>query len=424
MTSRETISSLLILFSRFTAKPVWTSESEFELGEAREDVEFSALRALSDAGFVSVLVDNRLQALYDSGQSGALPKGGSLILQVPRRWGHLVVARNFDDLLSLPLAHEAIPTAYLVCDIAGQKSPVSFIQEDPIDILPDPLDLYHNALNLWILIKSFADHTNESGSIFFFGTRRIELAPGFSKKDLVRPHWTGPILEFMTDQDRAETRREILLAVLSDMLRDQKPEESFRYLLGHTDVLRRQLKEGMAIYLAEHSPEKLASEARASALAFSETLEKIIAGLEAKVLTIPAAILLSVKDIQGGLGFSGVNMMILLSLAVFGGTMWTIHLSQHDLIGQLLKTIDSAIADLKRKGLDNENPVLKDKFSSLRTRAQRALIGSDWIRWAGVVPLISMLVFAFFGHPQPPPLAVKETDRSQKIDAKAVVPAK
>lgn len=397
MNQREIVEVLVSLFAQFVDKPVLDTFNELTLSNARSPVNFTVLRALEKEDFVVSFDDIEIQRSYDGGNVGNVMPGSSCKLAVPRRWDRLVVARNFDDLLSLPLAHEATPAAYVLCGVEQTSSIITFVRGDDTGALPSPLNLYHQALSLWETIKNLADHVNESGCILFFGIRRIELSPGFNKSDLHTLHWIAPILAFIADQDRKDTRREIFLAVLSDILRDQKPDQAFPYLLGNTQVLNRQLKEGMAIYLAEHSPEKLADEARASALSYSETLEKIIAGLEAKGLTIPAAILLAMKDVQPSGGLSSANIMLLISLATFAGTMWVIHLSQHDLITQLRKTIEAAVTSLKRKGLDHENPVFTVKFEKLNSRSTRALTASSALRYASLAPLICVGFFAFFG---------------------------
>jgi len=163
---------------------------------------------------------------------------------------------------------------------------------------PPLVKRYHDALKLWQAFESQAEHAVQATHhLLFFGIRKTEIAPRFSIKDLEDADIALPeISEFITNTDRKETRKEIFHSVLSEFLQYQDVDRAFSYLLRQSTMFARKLKEGLAIYLSEHSPEKLAQEARAKYLELVDKLEKIISGMEAKSLTIPAAVLLAVSQ--------------------------------------------------------------------------------------------------------------------------------
>jgi hypothetical protein len=180
---------------------------------------------------------------------------------------------------------------------------------------------------LWNILQDHAEVEVEN-SLLFFGIRRTEIAPGFTLDDLKEEIAAEAVRTFIQDTEGKKTRQTIFSSVLSEFLRDQKPGNAFPYLLRNSDMFDRRLKEGLAIYLAEHSPEKLAEQAREEALGFSEKLEKIIGGLETKSLSIPAAVLLAVKEVGPGAGWTVINIIIAASAVTYGITMWAVDHSQ------------------------------------------------------------------------------------------------
>ena len=401
MNAREYIATLTAIFGHFAEKPEWKSEKELTLRNGDRAVSFALLRQLDGSGMVPEIGDIKTQHEFDSGGAGQVARGISISIRVPRQWDSLVVAKDFDSLLAIPQAQEDEPIAYLVCEVEEGHGPVSFVKGDSEESLPRVLQLYHQALELWTLLKGLAHHVQPDGKLLFFATRRMEIAPGFGRSNLESPLWVPPIKAFISNTDRQEARQEIFVAALSELLRDQQPDKAFCCLLRSTRLLSIRIKEGLAIYLAEHSPERLASEALATAVALSESLEKIIGGLEAKALSIPAALLLAVKEIKPGGGFDALNLIIFTSLLTFAATMILIHRSQTELITQVLETIEETVKDLKRKGLDKDSPVLSGKFTGLENRAKRAKKGSSIMCSASWMPLACVVIVAFFGHVPP-----------------------
>ncbi len=399
MSARESIAALTTLLGCFAAKPQWNGEKEFTLHGALQPVPFSLLREFDGSGIVPAIEDGKTQHEFDLGNDGQVAIGISIAVRVPRQWDTLAVARDFGSLLVIPRAMEDEPVAYIILEWGSERAPISFVSGDKQHLLPVVIQRYHQALELWTLLKKQAHHVQPEGHLLFFFTRRMEIAPGFGQSELENQLWVPPIMAFVNNEDRQETRQEIFVAALSELLRDQAPDKAFGCLLRSTNLFTTRLKEGMAIYLSEHSPEKLAAEALASAITLSDSLEKIIGGLEAKALSIPAALLLAVKEIKPGGCLDALNVIIIMSLVSFATTMLFIHRSQSDLIEQLLQTIKATIEDLKRKGLDKDSSVLKGRFQGLEKRAARAKSGSLTMCWASWMPLACVAYVAFFGHP-------------------------
>lgn len=400
MTARDAITQMLHILTQGTL--TWTRGNEVQMVLDKAPVDFDLLRSLHDFGLQSKLATQTAQRLFDSGGAGVIQVGEAIELAVPRQWSKFVVAQNIDDLLSFPNAHDSAPAAYLLWELQRGEPAVSYVVGEATEKLPPVQHRYHQAVELWNILKSTADHLNAEGNLMFFGPKPSEIMPGFDRENLERkPLWEPGIRKFISDPDRQEVRHQIFRACLGDLLRDTTPEHAFRSFLQSTDVFERHLREGMAMYLADNTPEKLATEGRASAMTLSESLEKIIAGLEAKGLTVPAALLLAVKDMQPGTGIGGLNAVISASLFIFAATMFFIDRSQRAVIRQLIATIDDAVDGLMRKGLDKSNPVVNERFIMLKVRAVNAKRWSVVVCGVSFVPLLVVLCMSQFGALRP-----------------------
>lgn len=393
MTAHEKID----LFKTFLGKCEGHSWEEKRLDlRTTAEVSRDELVQLEDAGFVVDFESAADARLYAQRRLVSLASGSGVCLTVPQIASDLAVAPSFQAFLNLSGVTTDEPNAYVIWDgttfcqfIRGSEVPPES---------PEKLVWYHQAIALWQLLKGCADHREESGTLLFLGARRVALDPGFGEDDFVA-NKISEILYFHSDQDRVDMRREILRSVLTDYLRDQVPEKAFRYLLKTTDLFSRRLKEGLAIYLSEHSPEKLQNEAEGCALGFSEKADKIVTGLEAKSLTIPAAVLLAFKEVSAGAGFTLLNSVILGSTILYGVTMTWSHVTQKSLIEQLQKSVGHYITDIKEKGLGDSNRVLSDIFPRLNKRIGNAANASLAMCIFSWVPLAAVFGDMMWGSP-------------------------
>jgi hypothetical protein len=307
------------------------------------------------------------------------------------------VAKDLGDLLSLGQTQVQVPAAYAFLQESGSSNIFSYVSGEPWDDFEGSIKHYHQALGLWAILYD-QKQADLNGSLLFFGIiRRTEIAPGFGMDDLKDNIFTDGVAKFINDTEGKKTRSTIFNSVLSEFLRDQNPAKGFRYLLHNSEMFDRRLKEGLAIYLAEHSPEVLAEQARKSGLEFSEKLEKIIGGLEAKSLSIPAAVLLAVKEVAPGEGFTIVNSIIVVSAFTYALTMALVDKSQRTLLGVLQTTIATKRAELQEKGLEEDNPVLKEAFDGLTKRRKWTAIASGWMCAFSWVPLAGVLIAICLG---------------------------
>ena len=124
--------------------------------------------------------------------------------------------------------------------------------------------------------------------------------------------------------------------------------------------------------------------------------------METKSLTIPAAVLLAVKEVQLGAHWTTLNTMILAASLLYLLAMAVAHFSQSSTLELLRKTIAKTTSDLKAQGLANNNPVLTENFVNLESRRKN----SSWGSWAmflfSFVPLIAVIYAAFWASPPPP----------------------
>lgn len=352
-----------------------------------------------------------LQSDYDAGIDGQLDNSSAVTLRLPRIVARHIVARNLTDLLTVPSANWQEPTAYFLVEEERSASPFCFVSPQPLDTAPPRIRRYHDALKLWTLLQSKADHISDTKSLMFFGLRRTELEANYDPADLDEDIAFEEISEFTNDQDRQDTRTEIFRSVLSELLRDQKTERGFAYLLRKSRLFARRLSEGLAIYLSTNSPEKLSEQAVAKHFELAEKLEKVITGMEAKSLTIPVAVLFAVKEVKFGERWVTLNTIIFISAALYFIAMTLAHFSQRAMLRLLKETIEKSTKDLQDQGLGG-NPVLAESFKNLRKRQRNSSFGS-WIMWLfSVGPLVAVIYAAFVAPPASNP---KSTEPPMRI---------
>ncbi|MFA6286107.1 MAG: hypothetical protein WC661_01885 [Opitutaceae bacterium] len=365
---------------------------------------FSPLRELSEAG-VTVTLPDALQVAFDrhTTDTGEVGIDEKIKLKFSLTLEGFVAAQSLEDLLRLPEACTREPAVYA---LFGNKTAdadftyTAHIKGASLDSATDAIAGYHQTIDLWCLLEQRSDHIEEgTGALLFFGVRRTEIQSGFKLVDLPPRDTVKEIEAFVADEDRRATRLQIFKAELSDFLRDCSPRESFTHLLLGCDRFARRLREGLAIYLSEHSPQKLADEAKASALTLSEKLEKVISGLETKSLTIPVALILAVKDVSPGTGFTVLNLAIAAAALLFAVTMTFVHISQLTLLDVLRDTTSATRADYRRKGLEEKNPVLAIQFGGLETRCSRARVGSWIVCITSWTPLLLCVLAVWFWKP-------------------------
>lgn len=410
MSSEQTLTAFANLAAS-SRRLQWIGPAQLEL-ELSAPVNFTVLRQLADSGIVAEFTaGTRLQQLFDRRDPGEAPLG-PLRFKVPRLAETFVVARNLEDLLSVVGTFEKAPAAYILVD--AQEAPrgvQAYCSNQAPNESPADARRYQDAVRLWGLIKGRAEHTDlETNSLLFFGLRQTKLAPGFSSEDLKVEVFVSEIADFILSTDAPKVRAQIFASTLSEFLRDQTPSTAFAYLLRTSEHFSRRLREGLAMHLAEHSPEKLALEGQKSALEFSEKLEKVVSGLETKSLAIPIALLLTVKDLQVGGGWTTTNTMLLVSVLLFAITMTLVHLSQRSILRVLGASAENITQSLRSRGLEEKNPVLTEVFAGLKKRRKLAQWASAIMCGAAWIPVVVLSVVVFLAAPKPPAAQQAATD--------------
>jgi hypothetical protein len=379
---------------RRCSPPSWQNDDRIQLTvKPGASVSFDDLRKLQgDRVFTSQISDAALQSKFDKNEPGDLPPGVSFTLTLPRTVNRAVVARNLADLVSIDSATWRMPQAYFLIE-------ESFCFDGSLEGAPEKVRRYHNAIRLWKRLGDNAEHTTASGSLLFFGRRRTEIRPGFDLNDLAEDIAVEEVEQFLDNQERPEIRKNIFRSAIEKFLRDQKVEKAFSYLLRSTGPFAQRLNEHWKTYISNYSPDKANRQAVIKHLEFTEKLEKIISGMEAKSLTIPAAVLLAVKEVQFGAGWTTLNTMILTASVLYLLAMAVAHLSQSSTLKLLKTTIDKTTKDLKEQGLKEDNSILTDSFVNLESRRKSSSYGSWAMFGVSFVPLIAVVYAAFWASP-------------------------
>jgi len=406
--------------------PKWSdNNSAIDLVVEHKSISFETLKQLESSNVFAeslLLPSNpKIQADFNSGKPGELPPKTSFRLRLPRVVSGQVVAKNLADLLSISAATYRVPTEYFLVNNEDSGQHFCFSGQASLSKATPLIKRYHDAIALWRIIEGQAEHSVASTrQLLFFGIRKTEIAPGFSLKDLAEDIAVAEILDFAANPDRVETRKEIFRSVLSEFLQDQKPDRAFSYLLRQSALFARRLKEGLAIYLSDHSPEKLAKQAQSAYLDLADKLEKIVSGMEAKSLSIPAAVLLAVKESDFGRNWTALNVLIIVATFLYLITMLIVFLSQRAMLNVLGTTISKTIKELREQGLDEKNPILSDSFAKLQSRRAHTQIGSRLMLGFSFVPLAAVIYAVFCASPAAPPsytLKVTPTNGIQIIQS-------
>jgi len=178
-------------------------------------------------------------------------------------------------------------------------------------------------------------------------------------------------------------------SALTQCLADSEPNNALALLLRRSDLFATRLEEALAIFLKENSPEKLSEQAKKKHFEISEKLEKLITSLEAKSLSIPVAILLSVKEVAQDKPI--LNIIILMACGLFIITMLVLCLSQMEMFRLVRTEIDRELQSLSNSGLSSSDPTLAKKFPGLHRRLTRAQV-FNWIVFAlSWIPFLACL---------------------------------
>lgn len=220
-------------------------------------------------------------------------------------------------------------------------------------------------------MKRGASFSDSEASLRYVSSGLRTIKRQMSKGDLTSEIRWQVIDQFLNDEVQKEARMEVFTSAICDFLKDQTPENSFSWILKGSEALERRVKEGWNIYLASISPEKIASEARSKALEISERIEKLVTNAELKGLSIPAVILLSIKDVAIGKGFTMINSIILISTFIYILAMAFGFHSQRLMLRTVKRNLDTVSSDALAKGLTRDNPVFSGLIDDLEDRISR-----------------------------------------------------
>ena len=378
-------------------EPKWSAGGDSaDISIEKRPVTFDLLRQLAAdeifAGGMSAPGRPKVQQEFNSGQAGELAVGASLRLDLPRSIAKCIVARNLVDLLSIDAARADVPAAYFLVQVEDVGGHFCFAGGNLSASAPELVKRYHEAINFWKILEDQADHFDDATRhLLFLGIRKVEVDPRFTIDELRSGSIAlSEVSSFVNDGDRKDIRKEIFRSVLSEFLQHQSADRAFSYLLRQNALFSRKLKEGLSIYLSQHSPEKLAQEAQSKYLDLSERLDRIVTGMEAKSLSIPAAVLLAVKETEFGRGFTTLNVVIGISTVLYLVAMVIFFFTQRAMLELLDTTIRRTVTELHEQGLDTSNPVIADSFLKLERRRSNTRWGSRLMLAFSIVPLLAV----------------------------------
>lgn len=391
MTTEKTFSVLSQLLV-CCEQPQSLSDTTFLLTTKAETGSLVLATQLKEADIYPAFRNPNLRRDLDDQKNRNIPAGEEIEVEVPRSVRSLVVAKDLDSLLRCDRARERLPSG---CIILPEKGvPFWFTQETEPSTLPAHFTEYCKAIELWSLLEGLCHHKDSSDSLIFYGQRRVEMAPVFHATDLCHPIQIEKLRRFVRDADKEEVKREIFLSVISDLAKDHGPDTAFRFLLTRTGLLAQRLQEGLSVFLATNSPKKLVDEARSQAIGLSEKLEKIVSSLELKGLAVPAAMVLSVKEVEKGAGWTGLNLVLIFSTGLFFLAMLIVYRSQAAMMDPLKASIRHSRQDFKERGLDENNADLGVTFEGLLARIGITELASRVVVAASLLPVLAVFVAA------------------------------
>jgi len=297
------------------------------------------------------------------------------------------VYQTVEQLVGTPVNQARVPDVFTIRELAYTT---------PAEPLPERIQGYLQAVQLWSLMIELADHVVKVPPSLFFiesPSRKIEISLRFDAVSL------RPLLgleEFSRDFVRTdlhrEQKRDMVRAALLDVL-SGSGRATMGALIEQFDAFVQQVKDAYAIFAADFSYQKVRSEVEKQNLDDTLRLNKTLADLQNQLLALPAALILAAGSLEVGNGVK--NLSIVIGVVIFAVLMIVLVANQKSSVCSIAKEVRL------RKTLIDKQPLevasrFTDAFTDISTRVAKQNNTLNGV--LGLIAIVVLCVLSMAWH--------------------------
>jgi len=320
------------------------------------------------------------------------------------------VYQTVDQLVGTPANQMRVPDLFTVRELAYTT---------PAEPIPERIQGYRQAVQLWLLVKELADHVIEvPPSLFFIESpaRKIEISVRYNTANL-RP--LPGLEEFSRDFVRTELHREqkrdMVRAALIDTLGTGRT--TLGALMDQFEHFVRQVTDAYAIFAADFSYQKVRSEVEKQNLDDTLRLNKTLADIQNQLLALPAALILAAASLDAGNGVK--NFSIVMGVLIFAALMIALVTNQKSSVSSIAHEVD-----LRKTLVDKQPQEVASRFTDAFTSISTRVIKQNRTLNAvlALIALVVFLVLAMALYQSVRPLAADGAKSSGRQSSSATQP--
>ena len=302
------------------------------------------------------------------------------------------VYQTIEQLVGAPVNQTRVPDHFTVRELAYTT---------PAEPIPERIQGYRQAVQLWSLVKELADHVVDVPPSLFLlesPTRKIEISPRYDAANL-RP--LPGLEEFSRDFVRSdlhrEQKRDMVRAALIDILGPGR--STLGALIDQFASFVQQVTDAYAIFAADFSYQKVRSEVEKQNLDDTLRLNKTLADIQNQLLALPVALILAAGSLDAGNGVK--NFSIVAGVLIFAALMITLVTNQKSSVTSIAGEVNL------RKELVDKQPAevasrFADAFTGISTRVHKQNRTLNGVLILIAVVVVLVLGMAWYQSVRPP----------------------
>lgn len=218
------------------------------------------------------------------------------------------VYQTVEQLVGTPVNQARVPELFTVRELAYTT---------PAEPVPERIQGYLQAVQLWSLMRELADHVVEVPPSLFFiesPTRKIDISLRFDAANLrLLPGLEEFSRDFVRTDLHREQKRDMVRAALIDIFGPGRTV--LGTLIDQFESFVQQVTGAYAIFAADFSYQKVRSEVEKQNLDDTLRLNKTLADIQNQLLALPAALILAAGSFDAGDGVK--NLSIVVGVLIF-----------------------------------------------------------------------------------------------------------
>lgn len=319
--------------------------------------------------------------IYASRVGGGVTDEGSRSIEFYPMAGN--VYQTVDQLVETPANQGRVPDVFTIRELGYTT------HGEP---LPELIQGYFHAVQLWSLIAELADHVVKvPASVFFIEspTKKVEITLNFGVNDM-RP--LRGLDEFSRDFVRTDfhqkQKRDIVRSALIETF-PNRARVSLGVAIEQFESFCERIKSSYAVFAADFSYQKVRSEIEKQNLDDTLRLNKTLADIQNQLLALPAALILAASGLEAGKDIK--NFAIVIGVMIFATLMFALVMNQKSSV----RSIEREVA--LRKDMVMKQPVdVSSRFEGVFVEISRR-VEKQGRTLNGVLWLIAIVVICVIG---------------------------